>query len=234
MTKKSWIIIIAEAILFIFLMGSFVTCSNNKVDLLKHNINSYKDSIEYVTLQNGQLLATQESLILSEAEARKELEITKNELKNLKDKLNEDIAYIAKLETQINIKDTLWMKPDTVFVQNDGTYVKTFDWFDKWTKLNAAVYGNNINDSKLTLNSLSIDVPLELGLSDDYEFWVTSENPYVTFTDINSVVINNSIVKRREKRFHHGVYAGFGFHYGLFGKSWDFGPQIGYGIEYSF
>jgi hypothetical protein len=63
---------------------------------------------------------------------------------------------------------------------------------------------------------------------------VKSPNPYITFTDINSVVMNNSSVKEREKRFHHGIYVGFGVQYGLFGKQWDFGPQGGYAFMYSF
>lgn len=234
MTKKSWIILIIEALVFIALLGTISRCSRDKIDTLEHNIDAYKNEIELVEAKNGELIAIKESLILSESEIKEELNLTKLEIKELEKQLDDDIAYINKLEAEISIKDTLWLKPDTVFVKTDGTYVKTFEWKDGWTKINTSVSGNSIMDSKLTLNYLKMDVPLELGLTDDYKFWVKSENPYVNFTDIKSTVINNSSVKEKEKRWHHGISLGFGFQYGLFGKTWDFGPQLGYSIEYSF
>ena len=233
MSKKSWIILIAEALVFILILGSITKCQSDKIDRLEHNISAYKDSIEYVEMKNGELMAMKESLILSESEAREELKITKDELKDLKKKLDSDIAYIAKLESKIGIKDTVWMKPDTVFVK-DGVSIKKFNWTDKWTSINASVQGSSIDDSKLGISGIKMNVPLELGLTDDYKFWVKSENPHITFTDINSAVIDNSSVKQKEKRLHHGIYVGFGVQYGLFGKQWDFGPQAGYALMYSF
>lgn len=233
MSKKSWIILIIETLVFILVFGSITKCQSDNIDRLEHNISAYRDTIEYVESKNGELISIKESLILSEAEAREELELTKAEVKDLKRKLNSDIAYIAKLESQIGIKDTVWMKPDTVFVKDDVS-VKTFNWIDNWTNINASVQGSSIAESKLAISDIKMNVPLELGLTDDYQFWVKSENPYITFTDINSAVINNSSVKQKEKRFHHGIYVGFGFQYGLFGKQWDFGPQGGYGFMYSF
>ena len=126
------------------------------------------------------------------------------------------------------------MKPDTVYVTNDNTITKQFSWNDDWTNMTASVFGNTIEDSKLSVNSLNMNVPLELGLTDDYKFWVKSENPHVNFTNIKSTVIDNSSVKEKEKRWNHGISIGFGFQYGLFGKTWDFGPQLGYSLEYSF
>lgn len=233
MTKKSWIILIIEALIFIALLGTVSKCSRDKINTLEHNIDAYKDRIEYVEDRNENLLAIKSSLILSEAKALGELEISKAEIRDLKKKLDNDIAYIAKLESQIALKDTVFMKPDTVFVK-DGTMVKSFNWTDEWTNIGVSVSGNSIGDSKLSIDRLRVDVPLELGLTDDYKFWVKSENPHVNFTDIKSAVIDNSSVKEKEKRFHHGISIGFGFQYGLFGKTWDFGPQFGYSLEYSF
>ena len=234
MTKKSWIILIIEALVFIALLGTISRCSRDKIDTLEHNIDVYKDRIEYVEDRNENLMIIKSSLILSEEEARKELEVSKAEIKDLKKKLDDDIAYIAKLESQVALKDTVWMKPDTVYVTNDNIITKQFSWNDDWTNMTASVFGNTIEDSKLSVNSLNMNVPLELGLTNDYKFWVKSENPYVNFTDIKSAVIDNSSVKEKEKRFHHGISIGFGFQYGLFGKTWDFGPQFGYSLEYSF
>ena len=232
MTKKGWIIIVIEALLFIVLLGTVTKCNNDKINILERNIDAYKDSVEYVTTQNLELIATKESLILSEAAMRDELDITKRELKDLKKKLGDDIAYISKLEAQLNIKDTLYMKPDTVYVY-DSITTKTFNWQNKWFNTSATVTGTSICDSKLQLNNFNMIVPLKLGLTDDYRFWATSENPYITITDITAVAVENSILANN-KRFHHGIYAGFGLSYGLLGKQLDVGPQLGYGFTYSF
>lgn len=234
MTKKSWIILIIEALVFIALLGTVSKCSRDKIDTLEHNIDAYKDRIEYVEDRNENLIAIKESLYMNEAKMMGELEVSKAEIKDLKKKLNDDIAYIAKLESQIALKDTVFMKPDTVYVTNDNIITKHFSWNDDWTNMTASVFGNTIEDSRLSIDNLNMNVPLELGLTDNYTFWVKSENPYVNFTNIKSVVIDNSSVKEKEKRFHHGISLGFGFQYGLFGKTWDFGPQIGYSLEYSF
>ena len=87
MTKKSWITIVLEAIVFIVLLGSVIQCNSDKIDLLEHNISAYKSQIELVELENSNLLITKESLILSESQAREELEITKEEMRELKKKL---------------------------------------------------------------------------------------------------------------------------------------------------
>ena len=79
MNKKSWIVIVLEAIMFIILLGAIARCSSDKIDLLEHNISAYKDHIELVELENSNLLIAKESLILSESQAREELEMTKEE-----------------------------------------------------------------------------------------------------------------------------------------------------------
>lgn len=233
MSKKSWIIIIAETLVFLFLLGSVIKCSNDRIDRLEHNIGAYKDQIEYVEMQNGELMAAKQSLILSEEELREELNISKRELKDLKKKLDDDIAYIAKLEGQVGLKDTVFMKGDTVFIEK-GYTIKQFSWEDKWTSILASVKGSDIASSELFIESFNMNAPLEVGLTDDYRFWAKTPNPYIKFTDIQGAVIHGSEANKKEKRFHHGIYVGFGVHYGLFGKQWDFGPSGGYGFTYSF
>jgi hypothetical protein len=233
MSKKSWIIIIAETLVFLFLLGSVIKCSNDRIDILEHNIRAYKGQIEYVEMQNGELIAAKQSLILSEEELKTELNISKKELKDLKKKLDDDIAYIAKLQEQIELKDTVFMKGDTVFVEK-GYTTKQFYWEDKWTSIFASVKGLDIADSELFIESFNMDVPLEVGITDDYRFWAKTSNPYINFTDIQGAVVHGSEANKKEKRFHHGIYVGFGIHYGMFGKQWDFGPSGGYGFTYSF
>ena len=65
MTKKGIIYLILEALLFITILFSVVKCNNNKIDTLEHNITTYKNNIEYITLENNELLQTKQSLLLT-------------------------------------------------------------------------------------------------------------------------------------------------------------------------
>lgn len=233
MSKKGWIIIIVQTLVFLLVLGTMTRCNRNTVDILEHNISAYKDSIEYVVSKNGDLIAMKESLILTEEELRNELYMTNKELREIKKLVDDNIAYISKLEADLELKDTIWMKPDTVYIK-DGTFVKRFNWVDTWTVIDATVSGDDIYDSMMTVDKLSVDVPLEIGLTDDYRFWARSSNPYVSFTDIRSVVVDGSSVKDKDSFISHGIHVGFGIHYGMFGQNWDFGPQAGYSLQWNF
>ena len=232
MTKKTWAIIIAVLMLFIGAFGFTIHHYNRQIDTLENNIKGYRDDISRLELDNGNLLSTKQSLILSEAAARDELEISKKELKELKKRLGADIAYIAQLESQIGLQDTLWMVPDTVYIK-DNMQIKQFYWDNEWASIKATVIGESIIDSKLTINRIYMNVPLQLGFADNYKFWVKSSNPYVVFTDVSSIVVDDSKLYKKQ-RLHHGIHLGFGFQYGLFGQKWDFGPQLGYSLMISF
>lgn len=236
MNRKSWIIIVIEALIFIALIGTVSKCSYDKINRLEHNIDVYRDSIEYVETQNNELITAKQSLILSEAELREELDISKREMKDLKKKLGDDIAYIAKLEAEIDLKDTISLKADTVFIDkiDSTTITKQFNWKDDWFDMTASIKGSNISDSKLSINKFNINVPLTVGLTDDYKFWVKTANPYVNITDINSAVIDESKLKPKHKRWNFSMHGGIGVHYGLFGQQVDVGPYVGYGISYNF
>jgi regulator of replication initiation timing len=233
MSKKAWIILVAQFLLFATILGSVIKCSNDKIDRLEHNIGAYKDQIEYVSMQNGELLAHKQSLLLSEEEMREELDMSKQEVRRLKKALDDDIAYIAELESKAELKDTVWMKPDSVVIDN-GITSKKFNFSNKWLELHTTVSGNSIEQSKMTLDYLWMNTSLEVGLTDNYTFWAKSNNPYINITDITGVALNNSSVNRKEKRFHHGISVGFGIHYGLVHQKWDFGPGVMYGLTYSF
>lgn len=233
MDKKTWIVIVVEALLFLAILGTVVRCSNDKIERLENNIGAYKTEMEVVKTQNGELMATRQSLMLTEAELREELSISKSELKNLKKTLADDIAYIAKLETMVAVPDTIYMKGDTVYIKDDYT-IKLFEWEDDWTTLGAEVYGISLETAELSIFDVSMNVPLEFGLTDGYKVFVKSPNPYVKFQELNSVVVTGSSVKEKPKRFHHGITVGAGVHYGLSHMNWDFGPGVMYGFTYSF
>ena len=234
MNKKSWIVIVLEAIMFIILLGAISRCSSDKIDLLEHNISAYKSQIEYVELENSNLLIAKESLILSESQAREELEMTKEETRELKKKLGSAVAQINKLQSQVELKDTVYMKGDTVYVDKKDNTNKIFTWNDQWTSLRAKVWGTSIQNSQLSIYDLKMNIPITFGVTDDYKVFATSPNPYVTFDDMTSATIYGSSVAPKRKRFHHGIFVGFGVNYGIITNKVDIGPSLGYGFMYSF
>ena len=234
MNRKSWIAIVLEAIMFIILLGAISRCSSDKIDLLEHNISAYKSQIERVELENSNLLIAKESLILSESQAREELEITKEETRELKKKLGSAVAQISKLQSQVEMVDTVYMKGDTVYVDKNYNATKLFSWNDQWTSLKAKVRGSSIQDSQLSIYDLKMNIPITFGVTDDYKVFATSPNPYIKFEDITSATIYGSSVAPKRKRFHHGIFVGFGVNYGIITDKVDIGPSFGYGFMYSF
>lgn len=233
MTKRACIILTAICLFFLLIIGTIVKRNNDKITLLTHNLEAVKDSLTTSKLENGDLLSSKQTLILDKKELSEELNISKNTIKEIEKTLNSKIAHIAKLEAQIKLKDTIWMKPDTVYVKENYT-IKKFTWHDEWAMVKSSVIGDNVNNSKMTIDKLYINTPVEVGLTEDYNFWVKTPNPYIVINGITSAVIDGSPIKAKDKRFHHGIYVGFGFNYGLFNRSWDFGPHAGYGFMYSF
>lgn len=234
MNKKSWIIIVLEAIVFIFILLSVVKCNSVKTDLLEHNMNAYKSQIELVELDNSNLLAAKESLILSESAAREELEISKNEINDLKKKLGSAVAQISRLEARIELKDTVFMKGDTVYIDKKDNMTKIFTWNDQWTSLKAKLFGSSLQDAQLFVYDIKIDLPITFGITNDYKVFATTPNPYVVFEDMSAATIYGSSIKPKKKSWNLSIHGGIGVHYGLFGQKVDVGPYVGAGVSYNF
>ena len=230
---KYWLIIVGELLLFLFILGIMSRCNSNKIDVLENNIISYKDSVEHVKLKNGELLTVKQSLIVDKETALNELNMTKNELKDLEKKLDSKIAQINRLNAQLELKDTVYMKGDTVIINDDITS-KLFTWSDEWTSLTASVTGKSVAESNLFIYNFKVHVPLEFGLTDDYKVWAKSPNPNLIIEDISSATIYGSNIYPKEKRFHHGLSIGVGINYGIINRKIDIGPSLIYGFTYSF
>lgn len=232
-TTQLWIIIVVQFLLFVSILGTVTQCSSNKIDILETNILGYRDSIKQVELKNGELLSSKQSLILTAEAMREELSISKSQIKELEKNLNSKIAQINKLNSQIELKDTVYMTGDTVYLENEITY-KKFSWEDKWTRIGAEIKGKTISDSELSIYDLKVKVPLEFGITDSYKVWAKSSNPNVVIEDISSATIYGSNVYPKKKRFHHGIQLGFGINYGIIHGKFDIGPSLAYGLTFSF
>lgn len=235
MNSKSWIVVVVEAILFLAILGTYHSFNSNKIDVLENNIIGYKDRIEQVELENGDLMAIKQSLILSEEAAREELDMTKSEMKELKRKLDSKVAQINRLEMEISVKDTIELKPDTVYVALEGSkFTKSFVWHDDWAYLRADVFGKTIQDSQMKVYNFKMNVPITFGIANDYKVFASTSNPNVILSDMTAVTVYGSTVYPKKKRIQHGISAGFGLQYGLLGKKLDIGPQAGYSVMWVF
>ena len=230
---KLWIIIVAQFLLFAVILGTMTKCSSDKIDILETNILGYRDSLKHTELKNGELLASKQSLILTSEAMREELNYSKSQIKELEKQLDSKIAIISKLNSQLDLKDTVYMKGDTVYMDNEITH-KKFSWEDEWTRIGAEIHGKTISDSELSIYDLKIKVPLEFGVTDDYKIWAKSSNPNVYIEDISSATIYGSSVYPKKKRFHHGIQLGFGINYGIIHGKFDIGPSLAYGLTFSF
>lgn len=231
---KYWLMIIAEAMLFLFVMTMMNRCNSEKVEVLETNIIGYRDSLKTEVLKNGELVSFKQSLILSNEQLRKELNMSKSEIKDLEKTLDSKIAQINKLNSMLDMRDTVYMKGDTIFLNSDSTSTKIFKWSDDWTSLTANVTGKSIIESNLSLYDFRVKVPLEFGITEDYKVWAKSPNPHLIIEDISSVTVYGSNIYPKKKRWSWGLQAGFGAGYDIISKRFVVGPYAGVGVEYNF
>jgi len=220
------LVIVLVIVCIILLMSQCSTSRKN--DNLKNNIKSLTDSVQVLELKNGDLVYAKQTLILEKNELEEYLGISKKERKELEKKLDASLALISQLSGQVRI-DTLLMK-DSIYISEDTVKVY-FKYDDRWVALN----GNTVvvdSTASTTINEIQMDVPLTMGLTDDYKVFVESGNPYIKFTDINSAAIEGSVVKKKKTYWNVGAQVGIGAQYGLIHKQLDLGPYVGVGIAF--
>ena len=227
---------ICNVLCFIFLFAFIAYCKSycNQYDQNKLNeqtIKAYKDRIEVLEMENGDLISVRDSYILEINELEAQFDMTKQEVKELQKKLKSNLAYISKIESNV-ILDTIYMVKDSIIYRTDGIDA-TFGYKDNWLSLNGITsIQNNISTTKLF--DIQMYTPLKVGLTNDYQIFVQSDNPYVQFTDIRGAAINNSLLTPKEKRFGFSIQAGFGAMYDIFNKNAAIGPYMGAGVHYNF
>ena len=181
--KKNWKnIVLLFFIVVICILTISLSKSNNSLYNAETNIKALTDSIHSYKLENGELLTSKYGLIVEKEELTKHLEITEKEKKDLEKKLNSSLAYIAELKTSVRI-DTIHTI-DSIFIdKNDVTNIN-FKYTDEWVYLDGSTKFKDIKDSKTTINTININTPLKVGLTEDNQFFATTPNPYVKISDI--------------------------------------------------
>ena len=233
---KNILLIVFSCIIVALLMST--TCTKQKLDIANNNIAALTDTVHTYQLKNGELMYEKQGYILEKEELEKYLEISKGEVKDLEKKLGSALATISKLKGQIRV-DTI-VTHDSIYLDQDSVYHNKFKYEDKWLALNGiSTFSFNPFSAKTTINNISMDVPLKVGMSTDNKWFVTSENPYVNFTSVEGA----NLAPSNKKRFTLGVHVGVGpsFGYGILGTSggtvyhgWYFGAgvNVSLGVTY--
>ena len=197
----------------------------------KHNYEVLQDSVEVIETRNGELLFENGSLILQRKELYDALDLSQRQVRDYEKALGSKLAYISKLEAQLKIKDTVVVK-EVVHDTLTNSYLMSY--CDEWLKFDEKFSLQDPNNPSLQIYNITFDVPLKVGLGDNYRIFVTSPNPYFNITSIEGAVIDGSQFAKKPSRWTLGAYGGFGIGYDLIHKSFGVGPQLGVGIGFRF
>ncbi len=196
----------------------------------EHNYRVMQDSVRVVETKYGEVLYERGSLILEKKELEDALGISRKQVKDYEKKLGSKLAYISKLEAELKVKDTMKIIEvvhDTIANSYAGHYE------DKWLSFDQKFLANPFSPSFEVYN-MQMNLPLKVGLTEDYTIFATSSCPYFNVSEIEGAVVDKSQFAQKPKRFGLSVYAGIGGQYDLIHKTLGVGPQVGVGISYNF
>lgn len=226
--KNSIIGFIVEAIIFIGIISFGYDMMNKKLDTSEQNLIAYKSRMEQLELKNGELITVRDSYIFDKKQLGEELGVTKKEVKNLEKKLESTLAYISNIESQVRI-DTVTIVKDSI-VYDDGDIVQIhYNYQDDWFRVKVTT---DLTDITTTLYDMSMDVPLKVGLTDNYKLFVQTPNPYVHFTSMEGAVMEGSKLIQKQRKLGLSVQGGMGVNYDLISKQLGVGPYLGLGIHW--
>lgn len=227
---NKWLIIAVLILGGAFILQTYRTrVKSQEIALYEHNIAVAKDSMNVLSLKNGQLLAERQTYILSEKEMTAMLELSKQESEDLRKKLGSALSQISKLESEIST-DTITVPGENIYITPDSA-LTTFDYKDDWLEFGGQVDWKP-DRSSVTIYNIHMSLPLTVGMTEDKKFFATTPNPYVQFTNITSTVNVNNIKKKSYWSF--GLNLGPGVYYDFFDKNVSAGIGVQIGINYNF
>ena len=204
--KDNWkdiLLILFVFVIIILIMST--TCTKQKLYIADNNIKALNDTLHTYVLKNGELMYEKQGFIAEKKELEKYIGIKEKEVKEIEKKLKSALATIAKLQAQVRI-DTIHTV-DSVEVLPDSTYNCHFEYKDDWLALDGVTNVKlNPFNSHTIINNIGMEVPLKIGTTRDDKWFVTSENPYVQFTNIEGV----NLEKAKPKRWSFGIQGGLG------------------------
>lgn len=228
--RKSIISLIVEAVLFLGIISFGYKVMNGKLETSEQNLIAYKGQMEQLELKNGELITTRDSYILDKKNLEEALNVSKSEVKELEKKLNSSLAYIANMESQVRIDTVTIVKDSIIYDEGDIAQIH-FDYDDDWfgVKGTTDLTGPEITTS---LYDIKMYVPIQWGMTDNYKIFVQSDNPYVSFTNLDGAVIDGSKLIPKQRKFGLSIQGGFGVNYDLIKKNLGVGPYLGVGVHW--
>lgn len=216
------------------------TCTRQDLNKAETNLKALTDTLHTYKLKNGELMYEKQGFITEKDELEKYIGVKENEVKEIEKQLKSALATIAKLRAEVHI-DTIHTK-DSVVLLPDSTFQCYFNYDDTWLSLDGvtSIYLDPFN-SHTIVNSISMEVPLKIGTTKDDRWFVTSENPYVSFTSVEGANLDKAKPKRWSLGFQIGVggivgWGVSGANDGIVRSGWigGFGGYVGLGITYKF
>lgn len=233
---KGWLWLVVEAIVFIAIIAGVYSYMSNKLDKTEQNLIVAEGQLHEVQLKNGELISVRDSHIATINDLEKLLGVTKSEAKDLQKKLDSKIAYISNIESQVKIEYIETVRDSIVYVDSTKNHIiSRFYYNDQWLSFTGE---NDIwlnpYDCNTVLNNIKMEVPLTIGLTNDYQVFAKSDNPYVQFTNIDGVVIDEEKLRPKKRKINWGFQIGFGAMYDILHSQMTIGPYGGVGIEFNF
>jgi len=230
MTTKQWLPWVIFAVMLITIAGLSwgLYNANQKTNDAEHNLMVMQDSVKTLVLKNGEQLATINSYILDKEELSRYIDVQASEIKELEKKVGK-LQYIANIGAQIvydsiEVHDTLWYNNE----QWGGSLV----YRDDWLSLNGDIRINGniglLRTYDMTINSMIVNCPLQVGLTDEYKIWVKSKNPYVQITDLEGASLKKQQVQKKTY-WSLGLQLGVGPQWGFIHQNFDVGFYFGVG-----
>lgn len=200
---RNYFIILLHIIIIILGVYFF----NQQRSIYQQNLKASQDTISILKMANGNLLYERDYYILKESELTAVLNNSKNEITELRNKLD-NIENITQIQTEVKL-DTIYIPLDTNF---------NFKLEDPWFNVSGSVEADHV-----VINGISFPLNINTGFTDN-EVFVEIDNPYVVLNNMNGVKVKN-------KRFKSGWFVGAGLQYGMF-NGLDIGLTVGYGISF--
>lgn len=227
--NKILIIISSVTILICIGLCFWINKLSNKLSDSNSNLLAAQDTLRVYVLQNNELLWAKHIWTVNQKSLEDSLKTLNINIKELEKTLESKTATIIDLESKIDIDTTIIIKDSIVYLQ-DSTNQSYFNINTEWYKISGYHYNNFT-----AINRLNIPLNLQVGVTQNKQIWVHSDNPYVKISSIYGASLSENELKNLSKnRFTHGIQLGVGVHYGMISNKIDIGPYIGYGISFNF
>jgi len=213
--------IILSLALVISLLFLFRSCTN-QIDsrkIYENNVKALTEEVQLWKTKSGDLVA-EKTVLEGDINLLKQTnEDLYKQVKELKAKPSE-VVYVN-VEVPYPVHDT------TFVVSDSTTYIKhPFDFSNKWRILSGFIEYNKPNIG-LTIDKDIVYADLTVAIKDS-KVYVTSNNPYLKYNDVQGVVL-----PKTTPRWSIGVGPQIGVGYGFINKKPDVYVGVGLSINYN-